>query len=133
MKAFALVLVVLLAAGCTGSSPPPTREIIVTHADGTTQTLQVPADTKSGDEDGDGLDALAETTLGTDPRNADTDGDGLLDGHNRTLSEGNPLVAKWREAGILESAPGSLTFLGEEDFCPQYGGLKSTFASSDRP
>jgi serine/threonine protein kinase len=33
-----------------------------------------------GDDDGDGLSNLKETTLGTDPNNPDTDGDGLSDG-----------------------------------------------------
>src|SRR5215831_3953865 len=36
------------------------------------------------DQDGDGLSALREYQLGTDPRNADTDGDGISDGEEVT-------------------------------------------------
>lgn len=43
------------------------------------------------DQDGDGLSALDEYQLGTDPRNPDTDDDGLLDGEEVTLGT-DPLL-----------------------------------------
>lgn len=106
------------------------RSVEVQTANGT-QTLRVTSDTDAADTDGDGLDDLNEYGQRTNPREPDTDGDGLLDGFNQTLESGDARAEDWRARGILEGPP--LTFWGELSFCRDYGGLKPTFWSSDRP
>ncbi len=48
-------------------------------AEGASTTAAVTSDPDVADTDGDGLNDLKESELGTDPRSADTDGDGLND------------------------------------------------------
>jgi hypothetical protein len=57
--------------------------------------------TPENDQDGDGIPALTERELGTDPAKADTDGDGVSDGAELS-SYSNPL-----DASSTPSSPGS--------------------------
>jgi hypothetical protein len=61
-----------------------------------------PADA-AGDEDLDGLDALEERALGTDPARADTDGDGLLDGEEKRRGT-DPLLEDTDGDGLNDGA-----------------------------
>lgn len=132
-----------MLAGCTTTGPADTdadgltdaeeaeaRAITITRIDGTV-TLTVTSDPDRADTDDDGLSDLDERARGTDPRDPDTDRDGLLDGEDQVIGPNTPLAMTWRSRGIIEREPG--WFLGELDQCPQYGGLKPTQYSSDRP
>ena len=55
------------------------------------------------DLDGDGLGALGEEIMGTDPAKADSDGDGMLDGAE-VQAGGNPLSGVIVKTGIIGSA-----------------------------
>src|SRR5262245_7472389 len=61
-----------------------------------------PADAAS-DADQDGLSALEERALGTDPRKADTDGDGIPD-REETLRGSNPLLEDTDGDGLRAGA-----------------------------
>lgn len=56
------------------------KTLDASQADRGTATALAMTAIAEGDDDGDGLSNLKETTLGTDPNNPDTDGDGLSDG-----------------------------------------------------
>lgn len=137
------LLLSLLTAGCAREEDGPSdrdrdnlpdaaettpRTIVVTLLDGPASRV-VTSDPDDVDTDDDGLLDLDEYAQGTDPRDPDTDADGLLDGpHAEALGE---RAAAWRARGILQGADGR--FLGEQDLCPEVGGLRPNQASSDRP
>lgn len=58
----------------------------------------------SGDSDGDGLSALVELVLGTDPAKPDSDGDGIPDGVEASQGT-NPLDGRPATLGIVATAP----------------------------
>jgi hypothetical protein len=60
---------------------------------GTYKSIETVLPGTGTDTDSDGLDAIAEATLGTDPNNPDSDGDGFADGAEVT-SYTNPLDSK---------------------------------------
>lgn len=62
------------------------------------------ADDRPPDGDGDGIDDLAEATLGTDPGRWDTDGDGFSDGQEREAAT-DPLALDSRPGIRLADAP----------------------------
>lgn len=142
-RAYALLLVAITLAGCTGGgsgsrdadtdglpdaleSAP--RVISIGLLNGSIER-SVTSDIHSADTDSDGLSDYDEYYRATDPRDVDTDRDGLLDGANVTLEPDSDAAKAWRAAGVLESAPGH--FLGEQAFCD--GKLKPAIASSDLP
>jgi cysteine-rich repeat protein len=61
-----------------------------------------PTDDMFFDDDGDGLDAHSEETLGTDPKNPDSDGDGLTDGEEVRLQT-NPLASDSDDDGLNDA------------------------------
>jgi len=65
------------------------------------------ADNRPPDTDGDGLDDLAEATLGTDPARWDTDGDGFSDGQEQEAAA-DPLAPESRPGIRLADAPGTV-------------------------
>ena len=69
---------------------------------GTYKSIETVPPGTGTDTDGDGLDALAEAALGTNPNNPDTDGDGFADGAEVT-SYTNPL-----DSGSNSAIPGSI-------------------------
>ncbi|MCB9680723.1 MAG: hypothetical protein H6733_04555 [Alphaproteobacteria bacterium] len=69
------------AATLTGAFSPQSDVLVLPVVDGST------------DDDGDGLTALEELTLGTDPFDDDSDDDGLLDGEEVDTYGTDPLVA----------------------------------------
>lgn len=116
--------------GLTDATERAPREItVITGAGSTKQSFT--SDPVKFDTDGDTLNDADEDDQRTNPSSPDTDGDRLLDGFNVTLPAGDPRVAEWRAAGIIESPP--LTFLGELGQCRHVGGLKGAQFSSDRP
>lgn len=78
---------------------------IVTPASG--ETLELPPfylpDTQGWDLDGDGLGALGEQVMGTDPLKADSDDDGVLDGAEVQAGD-DPLSGVLVQTGIIATA-----------------------------
>ncbi len=61
------------------------------------------------DSDGDGLDDLLESIIGTDPFDDDTDDDGLMDGSEFNVLGTNPLMADTDADGLLDGLELGLT------------------------
>ena len=101
-------------------------------------TFQYSSDGSNADEDNDGLTAMQEYSVATDPFNPDSDYDGLTDGEELTLSSTNP--ADWDSNddgysdydaahnffGVSYGVPGSLpNFAGATFYDYDGDGLKN--------
>lgn len=139
-----LILLSVLAAGCTNSTPESDSDGDLVDDDIETEGVVidimlvtglerrlVTSDPEKRDTDGDGLTDGEELRVRmTDPRDVDTDDDGLLDGDD-AIAPDDATVATWRAQGILEI---NGTFLGELDACPPGGAqLRANVSSSDLP
>jgi hypothetical protein len=79
-------------AGSSAPDPTPVTE----------PTVEPTATPDTSDADGDGLTAVEEATLGTDPNNPDTDGEGLSDGQEVKEIGSNPLLIDTDGDGVTD-------------------------------
>ena len=86
-------------------------------------TLENGKSDAESDSDADGLTALEEYKLGTDPLEFDTDGDGLCDGDEVYIHNTNPLIADTDNDTILD---GDEILIGLDPLNPK------TFGYSDK-
>lgn len=139
-----LLILLMLAAGCTGSTPDPDSDADLVDDEIETEGVVidillltgverrlVTSDPSMRDTDGDGLTDGEELLVRkTDPKDVDTDDDGLLDGDD-AIPSSDAMRSTWRAQGILEI---NGTFLGELDACPSGGAqLRANVSSSDLP
>lgn len=106
--------------------------IMIERADGN-ETRTVTSDPNRPDSDGDELSDLQEFEKGGDPREVDTDADGLLDGRGMRVIDESDLGEAFREWGIRHDPAIADRWLGEGDFCLEFGGLAPWKWDSDKP